>query len=137
MPSVAADSSFVYALLDGSDAAHHRARALLSSPPGTFIANLPVVTEVIYLLDFSPAAQLGAIRFATEVLILDRGTFDDLPRISAIMAKYADLPADFADASLMAMCERLGIEQIATLDRDFEIYRKADGKALANVLPPR
>ena len=50
------------------------------------------------------------------------------------MAKYADLPADFADAALVAMCERLGISAIATLDRDFDVYRLHDEKAFDNVL---
>jgi uncharacterized protein len=49
------------------------------------------------------------------------------------MNKYADLPADFADASLVAMCERRGIADIATLDTHFDIYRTADRKRLRNV----
>ncbi len=134
MPSVATDSSFIYALFDSSDRAHEQSRRLLSNPPGAFIANLPVVTEVVYLLAYSRAAQLAVLRFVQDAVLLDQGTFEDLPRISAIMAKYADLPADFADASLVAMCERMGIDRIATLDPDFEVYRKVDGEVLEYLL---
>ena len=67
-------------------------------------------------------------------MAIDRDTGSDLPRITEIMAKYADLPADFADAALVAMCERLGISAIATLDRDFDVYRLHDEKAFDNVL---
>jgi predicted nucleic acid-binding protein len=55
------------------------------------------------------------------------------PRIVEIMRKYADLPADFADAALVAMCERRGIGSVASLDRHFDVYRTADRKRLRNV----
>jgi predicted nucleic acid-binding protein len=48
-----------------------------------------------------------------------------------------DLPADFADASLVALCERRGIEHIATFDKDFLVYRMADNKSLTNVIATR
>ena len=65
--------------------------------------------------------------------MIDRETAPDLPRIIEIMKKYSDLPADFADASLLAMCERRGIREVATLDKDFDVYRTADRKRLRNV----
>jgi len=37
---------------------------------------------------------------------------------------------DLADASLVAVAERLGIKRLFTLDSDFYIYRLADGSAL-------
>ena len=54
-------------------------------------------------------------------LMIDGETAPDLPRIIEIMKKYADLPADFADASLVALCERRGIDTVATLDRHFDV----------------
>ncbi len=40
------------------------------------------------------------------------------------MTKYADLPMDFADASLVALGERLKLRKVFTLDRrDFRLYR--------------
>ena len=50
------------------------------------------------------------------------------------MEKYEDLPADFADASLLALCERRGIETIASFDKDFDVYRTKGRKRLRNVL---
>ena len=49
------------------------------------------------------------------------------------MRKYADLPADLADASLVAMCERRGIAAVATLDQHFDVYRTVDRRRLRNV----
>lgn len=39
-------------------------------------------------------------------------------------AQYADLPGDFADLCLVAISERLDISAIATLDSDFDVYRR-------------
>ncbi len=48
----------------------------------------------------------------------------DVGRASALMAKYHDLPMDFADATLVVLAERLGTPRIFTLDRkDFGAYR--------------
>jgi predicted nucleic acid-binding protein len=41
-----------------------------------------------------------------------------------LLKKYSDLPMDFADAALVAVCERRKIRRIFTVDRrDFLIYR--------------
>ena len=42
------------------------------------------------------------------------------------MRKYRDLPMDLADATLVAVAERDGINRVFTLDhRDFAVYRPA------------
>ncbi|WP_230968028.1 hypothetical protein [Nostoc sp. WHI] len=44
-------------------------------------------------------------------------------RISELMAKYADLPMDLADASLVILAEHLGHGRILSIDfRDFNTY---------------
>ena len=48
----------------------------------------------------------------------------DFTRIAELNTQYADLPGDFADLSLIAISERLDIGAIATLDSDFDIYRR-------------
>ncbi len=48
----------------------------------------------------------------------------EIPRMRRLMAKYADLPMDFADASLVVVAERLRLRRVFTLDRrDFRLYR--------------
>ena len=55
---------------------------------------------------------------------------EDLPSIRKLMRQYADLPMDFADAALVQVAKRQGIEKIFTLDRrDFAVYRLGRGKA--------
>ena len=47
--------------------------------------------------------------------------------------KYADLPMDFADACLVFLAEKLDIDTIATIDRDFDVYR-IEGKRPFTIL---
>jgi len=96
------------------------------------ITNLPVIGEVLFLLGFSVDAQTDFLAWAVGALDIDGETASDLPRIIEIMKKYADLPADFADASLVALCERRGIDTVATLDKHFDVYRTSTRKQLKN-----
>jgi hypothetical protein len=133
MPSVAVDSSILYALFDASDRQHRRAASFLERPDATLVTNVPVMTEVVYLLRYSREAQHAFLSFAGEALEIDEHITSSLPRIVEIMEKYTDLPADFAGASLIAMCERRGVAQIATLDKDFDVYQLSTGETLRNV----
>ncbi len=67
-----------------------------------------------------------------ELLPLDES---DLPGIAAILAKYKALRIQLADASLLHLANREGIEVVFTLDRgDFEVFRLARGTRL-HVVP--
>ncbi len=39
------------------------------------------------------------------------------------MTRYRDRPMDLADAALVRVAEREGIDTIFTIDRDFVVYR--------------
>ena len=61
---------------------------------------------------------------------VDEGTFEvpfrftgAVSTIRAIMLKYRDVPADFADACLIHMADELDTGDILTLDSDFISYR--------------
>lgn len=47
----------------------------------------------------------------------------DFERIKQLTKKYSDLPMDFADSCLVFLAEKLNINTIVTIDRDFSIYR--------------
>jgi len=135
LPSIAADAGPLIALFDGSDHHHAAAVEFVADLRQPFTTNLVVVSEVVALLP--TRFQLQFLDWAIGGLEIDQQTAADLPRIVEIMRKYADLPADFADASLVAMCERRSIASVATLDQHFDIYRTADRKRLRNVFFPR
>jgi hypothetical protein len=47
-----------------------------------------------------------------------------LRRARSLMERYADLPMDFADATLVVLAETLDTDAVLTTDRrDFRIYR--------------
>jgi uncharacterized protein len=101
---------------------------------GELLSTWPVLSEVCHLLPEHMVANF--------VRWVGRGgiTVIDVPAsaIAALadrMDKYADLPMNLADASLIWLAESLGVMDILTIDRrDFGIYRTLRGKALRNVL---
>jgi predicted nucleic acid-binding protein len=131
VPSIAVDAGPLVALFKGGDNLHSDAVAFMESVKDPLITNVAVISEVVALL--SARFQVDFLAWAQKALQIDAQIVDDLPRIVEIMRKYADLPADFADASLVAMCERRSIVSVATLDRHFDVYRTLDRKRLRNV----
>ena len=97
------------------------------------MTNVAVLTEVTFMLNFTEGLPAQFLDWAAKALVIDQHTDGDLPRIATILRKYNDLPADFADAALLAMCERRDITQIATLDGDFNVYRTTKRRTLKNV----
>jgi len=48
----------------------------------------------------------------------------DYAALARIIAQYANMPCDYADASLIALAQHTGVTAIATVDqRDFSVYR--------------
>ena len=134
MPSTLVDSGPLVAFIDRSDRHHEAARTWITQTGDQLITNIAVLTEVTHLLDFSVDAQLDFLQWAGVAMTIDGRTGEDVPRIAEIMTKYRDQPVDFADASLVALAERQRIGKIASLDKDFDIYRTRKGRALRNVL---
>ena len=86
-----------------------------------------VVTEADYLI----ATRLGVeaeARFLGDLsagnLIAEPVTSADWLRIIELVVAYRDLPLGATDASVLTAAERLGIRQVATLDRrHFSVVR--------------
>ncbi|MEA1922785.1 MAG: hypothetical protein U9N63_09015 [Pseudomonadota bacterium] len=60
------------------------------------------------------------IRGAVEIINIES---NDFGRIKELTDKYRDLPMDLADSCLVYLAEKLNLNTIATIDRDFTIYR--------------
>lgn len=93
---------------------------MLETHPGPLIVPTLVITEVTYLL----ATRLGVeseVRFlgdlAAGAFAIEPVRAGDWLRIAELVAAYRDLPLGTADASVVAAAERLGLEDIATVDR--------------------
>jgi predicted nucleic acid-binding protein len=111
-------------LFDGRDRDHDRVVSFLAGYHGRLFSTLAVVTEVVHLLDFSHEAQHDFLTwfFGGAVQCIEL-TEADADRAVALHAKYGDRPMDFADATLVAVAERLDIWEALTLDGDFRFYR--------------
>jgi len=133
VPSIIVDAGPLIALFDRNDRHHDRAVRFIRECRSRPITNLPVLTEATFLLRFSVEAQRDLLLWAHRALDIDGATSTDLPRIADLLDKYRDMPADFADASLVALAERLDLSQVASVDRDFAIYRTLGRRALENV----
>jgi predicted nucleic acid-binding protein len=122
------------ALFDRRDAQHEACREQARNLPGSLLTCLPVITEASYLLNRYDSQLvhhlLAACRDGVYALLpLDSS---DLGLIDRLISKYQDLCLDFADAALMYLAEREGIEQVFTLDRrDFFVFRTASGRTLS------
>jgi predicted nucleic acid-binding protein len=113
------------ALIHADDRHHASCRDALERIREPLVTVWPVITEAMYLLDFSAVAQDALWRLlerdAVKILPLDAG---DVPRMRELMRKYRDLPMDLADAALVRAAERERISRVFTIDRrDFEVYR--------------
>ena len=93
---------------------------MLETHPGPLIVPALVITEVTYLI----GTRLGAdaeVRFLGDLaagnFLAEHVRAGDWMRIAEPVAQYRDLPLGTADASVIAAAERLGITEIATLDR--------------------
>lgn len=119
------DTGPLVAVVHRADANHRRCAEAIRSfhePVGTV---WPVVTEAMFLLDFSPIAQdaVWELLESGDIQLLTLGPAD-LARMRSLMKTYRDLPMDLADAALVRVGERDGVRTVFTLDRrDFAIYR--------------
>lgn len=135
---VLVDSGPLYALFDRDDAFHGPVRAWFATNRCPLVTNAAVITEVTYLLGrwCGVDHQLLFLEFLQQPGWLVEPLAPDLPRIQALMDRYRDLPADFTNASLVAMSERLRCKEVATTDRrDFSVYRPTHVEHLANPIP--
>ncbi len=88
------------------------------------VTTLASITEALHLLDFNRNAQIDFLgwvhRGAVEIHNIEN---NDFKRLKELTEKYRDLPMDFADSCLVYIAEKLKLNTIATIDRDFSIYR--------------
>jgi predicted nucleic acid-binding protein len=125
------DTGPLVAALNRRDDQHARCRKFLDDHAGRLLVTPYVVAEVCWMA----ASRIGA---RAEANVIDSVAAEelrqvqiegaDLGRISALLYRYANLHGgkglSVADASVVAVAERLRIEKIATLDRlDFSVVR--------------
>ena len=95
---------------------------------------MAVITEAMYVLEESLSARKNLLAWIVGGgVTLTEPEAGDFERVSELLEKYADLPMDFTDAVVVALCERLGINHVASVDRNFAIYRYKGRTKFINV----
>ena len=133
------DAGPAVALFDPSEVDHERCLDALGRLSGPLVTTWPVVTEAMYLLG---RGRGWAGQKSLWELIVRKGVDIRIPadaepsRTAVLMEKYADLPMDLADASLVALAEKIGSTSVFTLDDDFLVYRLPKGKRFKCIPAP-
>ncbi|GIH67591.1 type II toxin-antitoxin system VapC family toxin [Microbispora siamensis] len=133
------DSGPLVAAVNVRDRHHQACARLLRTHPGPLLVPTTVVTEVCQLVEKRQGSKAEAAflcSFGAGLTLVDL-TERDLQRMSDLVETYASLPLGAVDASVIAIAERLGVTEVATLDRrHFTVVRPQHTGALI-LLPER
>jgi predicted nucleic acid-binding protein len=128
------DTGVLVALIATDERDHVRCAAALNTISGPMITTWAVFTEAMHLLrrgrgGWHLQSALWRLQERESLLI---HPFDDqlTMRSRELMTQYQDTPMDLADATLVALAERLRLRELFTLDGHFHTYRLAGGQAL-------
>ena len=130
MRRILIDSGILLSYYQHQEPLHQAVVACFDQNAAQLITSPICIAEVLWLLGDPGdprvlAAQnhlLGAVsRGGIEAINL---LPEDYARIAELNQRDADLPADFADLSLVTLSERLDIAEILSLDSDFAVYRR-------------
>jgi predicted nucleic acid-binding protein len=135
MDKILIDSGPMIALFDGSDKYHKASVEFIKNNSAVLITTFASITETLHLLGFSRHAQADFLEWVYAGAIeIEDIVSRDFQGIAQMMLKYADLPMDFADACLVFIADKFKIDTIATIDRDFDIYRLKKKKAFTTLI---
>src|SRR5207244_11820872 len=132
--NVLVDAGFLIALLNRRDAHHSWAAAQAKRFPPPWNTCEAALSEAFHLLGARGATALSELLRRRAVIV----TFDlasNLEAVLRLMAKYADVTASLADASLVRMTEALDEPTVLTTDTDFHVYRRHGRQVIHCVTP--
>ena len=136
MKPVLLDTGVVVALLDRSEGFHQRSVAAVEEIDRPLITCEAVIAESCYLLrglEGAPEAVLENV--ARGVFLIPFQLSRSAPAVQGLLQKYRELPIDVADACLIQLANESGSDEILTLDRDFEVYRRGRNKPFRLLIP--
>jgi predicted nucleic acid-binding protein len=127
------DAGPLVALIDPDEDAHQDCVRVLPAVTGAgpLLTTWLALTEAMYLV-----GSFGGWRAQERLWTLvrtDRVEPRDInrsgwERLYTLMERYRDVPMDLADASLVLLAEATGVDEVFSLDSDFDVYRIHDRK---------
>jgi predicted nucleic acid-binding protein len=132
------DAGPLISLFVPKDRQHARVVDFFRSNVRTLVSTWGVLAEASHLIGrASLASQLDFVDWVAHgALTLLPVDDHSLLECTAYLRRYSDLPMDLADATLVVAAISTGLRDIASLDKDFDIYRLPDRTKLTNVLAP-
>ncbi|MFV0256965.1 MAG: type II toxin-antitoxin system VapC family toxin [Acidimicrobiales bacterium] len=124
------DTNVWLAAVDRRSPAHPRCSRLLRDRRDELGATSLVVAETAwFLLDrFGAKAQQQFVSTIVRLsLAVVDPVVDDWARILELISTYADLNLDVVDASTVAVAERLGLVEVATMDERDSLHKFGQG----------
>lgn len=136
-PRLLVDTGVLVAFYNVKDRYHDQVVQFFANCRSQLITTIACVVEVMWLL--RPQIKIQnefLLAMAKGGFICEHLTLLDYQRIRELNTIYKDLPGDFADLALIAISERLNIRVIASLDKDFDIYRRYQKDPFDRVFRP-
>ncbi len=134
LKTILIDAGPLIALFNKDDMYHKKILDFIRRKKLQFVTTTPVLTEVMYMLNFNINVQLDFLRWIMmEGVTIHELLQHDIARIIDLTDKYSDCPMDFADATLVIAAEKTGIRQIISIDSDFDVYRLPGKVRIQNI----
>lgn len=129
------DTGALVSLLDRSQRSHEDCVRVFDEWDGSIVSTEAVLTEATHLLGRVRGGMKACLEFFMRgSAVLVPSTVATLGRCRELLEKYADLPMDYADSTLVTLAEELDTNLVFTTDRrDFAVYRI--GRRRFRVLP--
>lgn len=136
MNPVLLDSSVIVALLDKRERFHSQCVRVIDELDQSLVTCEAVISESCFLLRKIPdASQRILANVEQGIFHIPFQLARSIKSVQAIMHKYRNLPASFADACLVQMADELDIADILTLDRHFIHYRWRRNRVFNLLIP--
>lgn len=130
------DAGPLVAYYNESDKWHVSAQKFFESYKGKLVTSVAVATEVMWLLSGDWRVQNEFLNdLQNELYEVESLNSQDFRYIAELNKKYRDVPGDFADLTIIALSHRLNLENVVSLDADFDIYRAYAKKPFKQLFP--
>lgn len=124
------DTGALVSLLDTAQTLHVPCREFYEAWDHPVVSTEAVLTEATHLLGRIHGGRQACLDFfLAGGAVLVPATSAALRRSRELLDKYADLPMDYADSTLVVLAEEVGSDLIFTTDRrDFSVYRASGNR---------
>lgn len=136
-PVFLADTGILVAFFNRGDRYHDRVYDFIRNTTSAILTTAACIAETMHLLPRDTKVQNELLTMLSNGIIeCENLQALDFSRIAELNIRYADMNPDFADLALVTISERLDIPAIATLDSDFDIYRRYRKQPFERVFYP-